>query len=132
VYANFIYRAINGESKADILKPMPVPEFYEYPEWHDDIQAVISGSYRNKTESEIHGSGFVVQSLEAALWCFYNSNDFKTGALMAANLGEDADTTAAIYGQLAGAFYGADAIPQAWLDKLYLKDEISEMARNLF
>ena len=57
----------------------------------------------------------VVKSLEAALWAFYRSNTFEKGALLAANLGDDADKTAAVYGQLAGSFYGADAIPAGWL-----------------
>jgi ADP-ribosyl-[dinitrogen reductase] hydrolase len=67
-----------------------------------------------------------VRSLEAALWAFYRSSTFERGALIAANLGDDADTTAAIFGQLAGAFYGAEAIPESWLERL-----ATEMADSL-
>jgi len=73
-----------------------------------------------------------VKSLEAALWAFYRSNTFEKGALLAANLGHDADTTAAVYGQLAGSFYGADAIPAGWLGKLAMREFIAGMADALF
>lgn len=69
-----------------------------------------------------------VHTLEAALWAFFNSNNFRDGALRAVNLGADADTSGAVYGQLAGAYYGVDAIPQAWRDKLARGDEILTLA----
>jgi len=72
-----------------------------------------------------------VKSLEAALWAFYNSNSFKEGALKAVNLGNDADTTGAVYGQLAGAFYGESAIPSYWLDKLFKRYLIKSYAVQL-
>ena len=62
------------------------------------------------------GSGYVVRSMEAALWAFHRSSSFEEGCLLAVNLGDDADTTAAIYGQLAGAYYGIDGIPREWRD----------------
>jgi len=77
------------------------------------------------------GSGWVVESLEAALWCFWHGRDFEDTILRAANLGDDADTTAAIAGQLAGAFYGADAIPRPWRERLALGDEIAALAQHL-
>ncbi|CAM3166239.1 ADP-ribosylglycohydrolase family protein [Vibrio rarus] len=98
---------------------------------HDDLHQVVQGSFLTKTREEIKGSGFVVKSLEAALWSFANSNTFKEGALLAANLGEDADTTAAIYGQLAGAFYGYSQLPSSWLEKLAWHDDIKERATLL-
>ncbi len=78
--------------------------------------------------SKIRGSGYVVQSLEAALWAFYHSNTFEEGCLMAVNLGDDADTTGAIYGQIAGAYYGKNGIDSRWLAKIYHVSRISEMA----
>ena len=74
----------------------------------------------------------MVQSLEAALWAFYHSDDFRTGCLLAANLGDDADTTAAVYGQLAGAYYGAEGIPLAWREQLALLDTIESLASGLY
>jgi ADP-ribosyl-[dinitrogen reductase] hydrolase len=73
----------------------------------------------------------VVESLEATLWCFDQTTNFKDCILMAANLGDDADTTAAQAGQLAGAFYGEQGIPVEWLEKLSMVDEIRGMADAL-
>ena len=70
-------------------------------------------------------------SLEAALWCFYTTENFSDAVLAAANLGDDADTTAAITGQIAGAFYGESGIPRNWLDKIVMGKEIGEMAEQL-
>lgn len=81
---------------------------------------------------QIRGSGYVLHSLEAALWCVGRTSNFREAVLLAANLGEDADTTAAIAGQLAGALYGASGIPAEWLEKLAWKDEIAAMAHTLF
>ncbi|KLV07022.1 hypothetical protein ABT56_07515 [Photobacterium aquae] len=98
------------------------------PDCHSDICYIAQGSYIDKTRDGIHGSGFVVASLEAALWCFAHSTSFEQGALLAANLGEDADTTAAIYGQLAGAYYGGAAIPVHWRQKLAWRHHIEDIA----
>ncbi len=95
-----------------------------------DLSAPIS--YLNKTRADISGSGYVVQSLEAALWVFANTTSYKEAVLMAANLGDDADTTAAVVGQLAGAYYGMEGIPQEWLDKLHDRDMIVSLADSLY
>jgi ADP-ribosylglycohydrolase len=76
------------------------------------IAEIANGLFRQKEPPEIIGSWFVVPSLEAALWAFHRSDSFREGALRAVNLGNDADTTGAIYGQLAGAFYSVNGIPQ--------------------
>jgi len=73
----------------------------------------------------------VVDSLEAALWAFHRSDSFEAGALAAVNLGDDADTTGAVYGQLAGAFYGVGRIPEHWLDKLAMRPLMEEYAARL-
>lgn len=95
------------------------------------IAAIIAGSYRHKTRDEISSSGYVVHSLEAALWAFWSTDNFADGALLAANLGGDADSVAAIYGQLAGAFYGVESIPETWLNKLAWREQLDEMAQKL-
>lgn len=96
------------------------------------IVAIARGGYIGKREDEIRGSGYVVQSLEAALWCFSRTQSFREAVLAAANLGDDADTTAAVCGQLAGAYYGASAIPGEWLEKLALRAEIEKLAAHLW
>lgn len=90
------------------------------------------GSFKHNNPPEIQGSGYVVRSLEAALWSFYKTNTFEAAILKAANLGDDADTTAAICGQVAGAFYGESGIPKKWLDRLVMRREISELADRLY
>jgi ADP-ribosyl-[dinitrogen reductase] hydrolase len=126
--------AINGTSKEDLLSPRFAP--YE-GEWdreplHPEIAALSNGSYKRKQPPAVRGTGYCVDALEAALWAFHNSNDFRTGALLAVNLGDDADTTGAIFGQLAGAFYGESAIPLEWRSRLALWPVLDRYAEMLF
>ena len=95
------------------------------------IQAIADGVYRSKTAGQIVGSGYVVQSLEAALWSFWGTDSFESAVLTAVNLGDDADTTAAVCGQIAGAFYGVEAIPDWWVAQLALREEIEILADRL-
>lgn len=98
----------------------------------EEIDMIAQGSFRRKMPPEIRGSGYVVHSLEAALWAFYHSESFEQGCLMAVNLGEDADTTGAVFGQLGGAYYGEQNIPVRWRNKLALKELIREFADQLY
>lgn len=95
------------------------------------IQSIASGNYQSKSIDAIKGSGYVVESLEAALWCFHTTDNFRDAILTAANLGHDADTTAAICGQLAGAHYGERGIPGEWLKRLAMADSIGRLAEQL-
>jgi ADP-ribosylglycohydrolase len=90
------------------------------------------GSFKRRQPPEIKGSGYAVRSLEAALWAFYRSDSFKDGCLLAVNLGDDADTTGAVYGQLAGAYYGENGIPVSWRSKLAQRNLIESFAERLF
>lgn len=94
----------------------------------EPIGAILAGSWRGKARHEIASSGYVAHSLEAALWCVAETESFRDAVLLAANLGDDADTTAAITGQLAGALYGADGIPMDWRAKVAWSERIAEMA----
>jgi ADP-ribosylglycohydrolase len=96
-----------------------------------EINEIACGSFYQKQPPEILGSGYVVKSLEAALWAFSRSSDFREGCLLAVNLGNDADTTGAIYGQLAGAYYGVEGIPIEWRGCLAHKDLIERLAVEL-
>jgi ADP-ribosyl-[dinitrogen reductase] hydrolase len=80
----------------------------------------------------IRGSGYVIGAFEAALWALWKTDSFEAGALAAVNLGNDADTTAAIYGQLAGALYGAEAIPKDWRDSLAYRALIETFAQEIY
>ena len=125
-FSDLLYRALSGESKADLLGASPLEGSLS-----PAVAAVARRGYMSKAREQIHGTGYVVASLEAALWCFWKTDDFREAILCAANLGDDADTTAAICGQLAGAYYGEGGIPPAWLDKLVMRDEIATPAEHL-
>lgn len=127
VFGEFLWRALNGYSKAQILAQ---PE--HAPNLSAKLSAIVNGaSYARKPRNAIKGSGYVVESLEAALWAFWSTENYRECILAAANLGDDADTTAAIAGQLAGAFYGRSGIPDDWLGKLHEGVTIHAMAINL-
>jgi len=95
------------------------------------VKELARSSWQHKSRDQIRGSGYVIESLEAALWCCWQTNNFRNAVLLAANLGDDADTTAAVVGQIAGALYGASGIPDAWLAKLVMRDEIATLAEQL-
>jgi ADP-ribosylglycohydrolase len=128
--AALIVGALSGIDKQDLLHgPRPAGGWI----WQDqplcpEVAEIAAGSFRSRSPPEIAGTGYVVKSLEAALWAVDQSHNFQAGCLMAVNLGDDADTTAAVYGQIAGAIYGASGIPAKWLDKLAMRPEITELA----
>ena len=96
-----------------------------------EVNHILAGSWRGKHRRDIRSSGFVLHSLEAALWCFARTSNFREAVLLAANLGDDADTTAAITGQLAGAYYGFEQIPAEWWKMLAWSGKIEAMGRAL-
>jgi len=121
--AAMLCAALTGADKESILLGHGAPGLSE-----PRILELAGGAYRNKEAGEIRGSGYVVHSLEAALWCFHRADSFEEAVLMAANLGDDADTTAAVCGQVAGAHYGMEGIPPRWLRKLAARSMIEQMA----
>jgi ADP-ribosyl-[dinitrogen reductase] hydrolase len=131
LFGTMIAKAIKGHTKESILFDISSLPF-ETDSLAPKIGDMARGSYRAKEEVEIKGSGYVVASLEAALWCFYNTKDFQQSVLKAANLGDDADTTAAVCGQIAGAYYGLRGIPSEWLARLAQRDYIENLAGRLY
>jgi ADP-ribosyl-[dinitrogen reductase] hydrolase len=125
LFADLICEALRGTSKQDLLNATEA-SFLE-----PKVTAIARSDFLAKPESNIQGTGYCVASLEAALWCFHHTNTFEAAILKAANLGDDADTTAAIVGQLAGAHYGVQAIPEVWLEKLHQREGVEAMADAL-
>jgi len=125
--------AARGATKDELLsaKYCPVPGCWQRHPLCPEIEEVACGSFKRKEPPAIRGAGYVVQSLEAALWAFNKAKDFREGALLAVNLGDDADTTGAVYGQIAGAFYGYDGIPERWRSVIAQADIILGMADRL-
>jgi ADP-ribosyl-[dinitrogen reductase] hydrolase len=126
LFGSILVRALGGSEKEELLFNHP-PLGLETPK----IRAIAEGGYQSKSEDEIRGTGYVVASLEASLWCFLNTDTYRDAILKAANLGEDADTTAAITGQVAGAYYGVDGIPPEWLGKLAMRVMIESLSIQL-
>ena len=132
-FAGLLVGALRGVNKQALLSPgyCPVEGLWARHPLAEKIAHVADGSFKDRNPPDIRGTGYVVDALEAALWAFHRSDGFREGALLAVNLGDDADTTGAIYGQIAGAHYGADAIPATWRDKLTMAAEITLLADHL-
>lgn len=126
-FVSLLVGAINGYGKHEILDPV----YWSGPELHPNIKNVSQGSYAALTRSQIKSTGYVVDTLEAALWAFSNTTTFKDGALLAVNLGGDADTIGAVYGQIAGAYYGEVAIPSDWVIAMLRFDTVKETLSKL-
>ena len=127
LFCSQLLRALLGEDKQQFLFA-DAATFIRQAK----IMAIANGDYRDKTEDDIRGTGYVVDCLEAALWSFWTTDNFTNAILKAANLGEDADTTAAVCGQIAGAYYGYSAIPNAWKNRLAQSQMIEQLADRLY
>jgi len=129
LFGEILVRALQGESsRAQVL----ITEIGgSYRTLSPRLQGVAIGEYFEFERQWVKGTAYVVDSLEAALWCFYTTDNFRDAVLTAANLGDDADSTAAITGQVAGAFYGESGIPREWLDVVVMAEEIGAMAEQL-
>jgi len=129
-----IVGALNGTSKEDLLSERfcPVPDYWERKPLMNEIDRVARGSFKHSDPPFIQATGYVVKTLEAALWAFNRTDNFRDGCLMAVNLGDDADTVGAVYGQIAGAFYGLGGIPESWRDLIHQKEMILGFADKLY
>ena len=125
VLAASVYAALSGKSKGTVL--MPGPELIDVASLRTAAGKVALAA----GEAATPRAGDVIESLEAALWAFRSTDNFRDGALKAANLGANSDATASAYGQVAGAFYGVTAIPAAWRSSLMGKDLIEGLADRL-
>ncbi|CAF4600684.1 unnamed protein product [Rotaria sp. Silwood1] len=133
-YGALIVAAVNGAERKELLDK----NFYQkHEQWfggkplHLDIEKIAQGSYqKGGYDKGIRGKGYIVNALEAALWAFWSDNgSFRDGVLAAVNLGDDTDTTAAIYGQLAGAYYGYKNLPKEWTEEVYAKNFIQCLSK---
>ena len=126
LFATQLRHALNGEDKHIILvghrARVSAPAIVE----------IAKGDVASWEAGHIRGSGYVVDSLRAALWCFATTDSFEQAVLKAANLGDDADTTAAICGQLAGAYYGVQGIPAAWREQVAMAGLINALSDQLY
>lgn len=119
LYNTLIYEYLRTSSKLDIMKKI----LENYP--------IYSGVFNMKKE-DLKPTGYVVDTLRCALWCFINTSDFEAAVCEAVNLCGDADTIGAITGGLAGVYYGFEAIPNRWRDKIIIRQELMELGNNLY
>lgn len=124
---------MDGREREEVLSAdwSVLAELHAISPLHPAVLEVAHGSFRRKQPLEIKGSGYVVESLEAALWAFHQASSFRDAVLAAVNLGDDADTTGAVCGQLAGAYFGTDGMPPEWLARLAKRDWIEQASAKL-
>jgi len=113
------------------------PRFGGIYDWMPECQnefshykRILEGDIYKLKRDDIQSGGYVVHTLEAALWCFLKNDNFKDTVLEAVNLGDDTDTTAMVAGSMAGLFYGLESIPEEWRKTLAKHDEIIELCKK--
>ncbi len=131
--AALIVGAVLGIEKSVLLSDRysPVTDSWVQGPLVKEIDDIARGSFKDRQPPKIKSTGYVVDTLEAALWAFYRGDSFEEGCRLAVNLGGDADTCGAVYGQLAGAFYGEKGIPQRWREVLSHRALIESLADGL-
>lgn len=120
-----LHLALNGADKEETLSPMIRP-------LRPRALIINAGEYKEKTRDQIRSSGYVIDTLEAALWAVWNTDNFKDAILLAANLADDADSVAATAGQIAGALYGVSGMPEEWVKNVEWSEHIQGLAQQLF
>ena len=131
--ATVLAALIQGEDRDVVLSPnwKTLKRLHEIKPLHPLIREIAQGSFRDKQVPDIQGTGWVVKCLEASLWAFHNANCFEDAVLRAVNLGNDADTTGAVCGQLAGAYWGESQIPDTLRSNLARMDLIEHALDGL-
>lgn len=126
VMALVIVRLLAGADKRDAL----TTDFGELRT--EEVRAITEGSFVNKTRDDIRTSGYVVHTLEAAMWALWHATSFEDGMMTLAAMGEDVDTVCAVYGAMAGACYGYGNIPRRWIESLQRRDLVEDIANRLW
>ena len=131
--ATVLAALIHGENRDEVLSPdwKPLQRLNDLKPLNPLIQEIAQGSFRRKQPPAIQGSGWVVKSLEASLWAFHDAATFEEAVLKAVNLGDDADTTGAICGQLAGAYWGETGISESLRSGLARMDMIEAALKGI-
>lgn len=133
-YLEFARLLMSGEDKFSVYRKLQeeIPEYLQKRQIVANEIAIfdrlLNGDIAQQPEESIHSGGYVLHSLEAAMWCLLTTQTYAEAVLKAVNLGSDTDTTAAITGGLAGLLYGYDAIPAPWIKELVKRTEIDELA----
>jgi ADP-ribosyl-[dinitrogen reductase] hydrolase len=130
IYASLMVAALRGAERKNLLAAGSGGAGLERP-LPGRLESVLDGNLAQRDRSQISGDNDVQCTLEAALWSFATTRDFESGAAAAISLGLDTDTTACVYGALAGAHYGVGAIPDRWLEAVQQRDLLEGFAQRL-
>ena len=131
IYGLVLRRLLENPCKDAVLQGLQDARMaYESEEELLHYARIFSADFAKTDVSEIESDGYVVHTLEAALWCLLTTDSYAECVLKAVNLGDDTDTVAAVAGSLAGALYGEHSIPEAWLEALKKREEIDGMCRR--
>jgi len=117
--AEVIVQLLNGVDKKNLI----YSDDYVRP----NVAAIAQKRFLDKRRDEILTTGYVIHTLEAALWAFYTTESFEGGMMLLAGMGGDVDTVCCVYGQIAGACYGYDAIPRRWLNSLQKPELLADI-----
>lgn len=133
IYDFVVQELISTPRKSSVKKALAkAKEYYIDAEENKSYNRLYEPNFELTAEKEIKSSGYVVDTLEAAVWCLLNTSNYKECVLKAVNLGQDTDTVAAVAGGLAGILYGYKNIPSVWIDCLIKKDEILDMCSAFY
>lgn len=134
IYITIAVQLLQGKSPhqayTDSLKQ--INTLYSKPIYQQELahyHRILEGNIADRSRDEIKSSGYVVDTLEASLWCLLTTNNYQEAVLKAVNLGEDTDTVGAVTGGLAGIYYGLKSIPHHWLSQIQKLDEIIDLIR---
>ena len=132
VYADYIKSLLDGNSKEEALENLSMIDYSNHysNETIEYYRRILEGTIVDLPENKIKSTGFVVDTLEASIWCAHNSKDYKTSVLKAVNLGDDTDTVGAVTGSITGLIYGYENIPQNWRNKLKSKEYLLKICQN--
>ncbi len=137
IYIQILINLLRGNDPKTAYERMKeiVLKYYSKEPYADELACfdrILNSDISKFPEDSIRSSGYVVDTLEASIWCFLNNNSYKDTVLAAVNLGGDTDTIGAVTGGLAGVFYGYEGIPQKWVSKLAMSGEIAQLGERLY
>jgi ADP-ribosyl-[dinitrogen reductase] hydrolase len=136
VFSKFISSLLQGiEKREAYLQSMEeINRYIQTKDFNPDeiklFKRLLSGGLTDEGEDRIRSSGYVLHTLEASIWCFLHTNDYREAVLKAVNLGEDTDTTGCVTGAIAGLYYGKESIPQDWIEALARKEDIIQLSKD--